>query len=108
MSTPDRRAISALPLLVTWVVADHHHAPMATDDLALLTHGLHARSYLHRFSFLSNSVPLTLVTWCCCPVPTWCTASFLAPAAAPPLSGQAPPGAASPSSGTATSIDEGR
>src|SRR5665213_4041548 len=60
MSTPDRRAISALPLLVTWILADHHHAPMATDDLALFTHGLHARSYLHRFSSLSNSVPLLL------------------------------------------------
>jgi len=47
MSTPDRRAMSALPLLVSWIGADDHHAPVATDDLALLTDGFDARSNFH-------------------------------------------------------------
>src|SRR5580704_11281841 len=62
MSTPDSRATSALPLLVTWVIADDHHPSMATYHLALLTHRLHAWSYLHRFLSLSNSVRSTA---CC-------------------------------------------
>src|SRR3954471_13006225 len=37
----------ALPLLVPRVLADHEHPPVAADDLALLTHRLHRRSYLH-------------------------------------------------------------
>src|SRR4051794_16417761 len=41
------RCSSALPLLVTGVLADHQHPPVAADDLALLTHRLHRRSYLH-------------------------------------------------------------
>src|SRR3954463_279236 len=41
------RAPSALPLLVAGVLADHKHPPVAADDLALLTHRLDRRSYLH-------------------------------------------------------------
>src|SRR5919202_4545793 len=40
-------AASALPLLVARVRADHEHPPVAADDLALLTHRLDRRSYLH-------------------------------------------------------------
>src|SRR3954454_8121038 len=53
MSTPDGRAMSALPLLVSWIGADDHHAPMAADDLALLTDGFDARPDLHWPSLLS-------------------------------------------------------
>src|SRR3954453_1052276 len=38
---------SALALLVTRVLADHHDAAMATDHLALVTDRLDARVYLH-------------------------------------------------------------
>src|SRR5918999_1506578 len=49
MLTPAMRAIVplTLTLLVPWVLADHEHAPVATDDLALLAHRLDRRSYLH-------------------------------------------------------------
>src|SRR5579883_1425738 len=43
-----RQGGSALPLLVTGVLADHEDAPVAADHLALLAHRLHAGSYLHR------------------------------------------------------------
>src|SRR3954452_17023806 len=36
-----------LPLLVPGVLADHEHPPVAADDLALFTHRLDRRSYLH-------------------------------------------------------------
>src|SRR5919106_1845633 len=47
--TPAIRATAALPLplLVSRVLADHEHPTVAADDLALLTHRLHRRSYLH-------------------------------------------------------------
>src|SRR6478609_2656372 len=53
MSTPEMRAIellssSALALLVTRVLADHAHAAVAADDLALLTDLLDTGSDLHR------------------------------------------------------------
>jgi hypothetical protein len=38
---------SALTLLVTWVLADHPDAAVPTDDLALLTDFLDARTNLH-------------------------------------------------------------
>src|SRR3954452_12609284 len=51
MLIPAMRAICllllALPLLVSGVLADHQHPPVAADDLALLTHRLDRRSYLH-------------------------------------------------------------
>src|ERR671914_512690 len=49
MFTPAIRAIWALPLalLVSRVLADHEHPSVAADDLALLAHRLHRRSYLH-------------------------------------------------------------
>src|SRR6059058_6361364 len=49
MLIPAMRAISALPLtlLVPGVLADHEHPPVAADDLALFTHRLDRRSYLH-------------------------------------------------------------
>ena len=42
-----RSSLSALALLVTGVLADHAHAAMAADDLALLADFLDARSDLH-------------------------------------------------------------
>src|SRR3954463_3027535 len=36
-----------LTLLVPGVLADHEHPPVAADDLALFTHRLDRRSYLH-------------------------------------------------------------
>src|SRR5690348_17891947 len=36
-----------LSLLVPGVLADHEHPPVAADDLALFTHRLDRRSYLH-------------------------------------------------------------
>src|SRR5215207_3321109 len=49
MVTPEIRAKRYLPLtlLVTRVLADHQHAAVPADDLALLTHRLDRRSYLH-------------------------------------------------------------
>src|SRR5215207_3595155 len=50
MLMPAMRAIACalpLPLLVTGVRADDQHAPVATNDLALLAHRLDRRSYLH-------------------------------------------------------------
>src|ERR671921_2418250 len=49
MLTPEIRAKLSLPLtlLVTRVLADHQHAAMPADDLALLAHRLDRRSYLH-------------------------------------------------------------
>src|SRR5580700_3847993 len=42
------RAIAlALTLFVTRVRADHEHLAVTADDLALLAHRLHRRSYLH-------------------------------------------------------------
>src|SRR5664279_5342586 len=46
MRVPYRRGLT-LPLLVAGVRTDDQHAPVATDDLALLTHWLDRRSYLH-------------------------------------------------------------
>jgi hypothetical protein len=40
-------AASALPLLVTRVLADHQHVAVTADDLALLAHRFDRRSYLH-------------------------------------------------------------
>src|SRR5271168_2585024 len=40
-------ASSSLALLVTLVLADHQHHPVAADDLAFLAHRLDRRSYLH-------------------------------------------------------------
>src|SRR3954467_4349973 len=45
-----------LPLLMAGVVAEHHHAPVPTDDLALVTDLLDARLDLH-----SLAEPLLLV-----------------------------------------------
>src|SRR3954451_20951560 len=49
MLTPAMRAMPnlPLPLLVPGVLADHEHPAVAADDLALLAHRLHRRSYLH-------------------------------------------------------------
>src|ERR687886_1432724 len=47
MLMPAIRAMSALPLLVARVLADHEHGAVAADDLALLAHGLDRRSDLH-------------------------------------------------------------
>src|SRR4051794_34660262 len=50
MLTPAIRAKALylpLSLLVSWIRADHENAPVAADDLALLAHRLHRRSYLH-------------------------------------------------------------
>src|SRR4051812_12139457 len=50
MLIPAMRAmldLLALPQLVPRVLADHEHPPVAADDLALLTHRLDRRSYLH-------------------------------------------------------------
>src|SRR5215211_8162757 len=48
MLTPAIRAMaSALPLLVSRVLADHEDPSVAADDLALLAHRLDRRSYLH-------------------------------------------------------------
>src|ERR687883_121291 len=47
MLTPAILATLSLPLLVSRVRADHQHAPVAADDLALLAHRLDRRSYLH-------------------------------------------------------------
>src|SRR4051812_5349981 len=45
----DASHATALPLtlLMPGVLADHEHPPVAADDLALFTHRLHRRSYLH-------------------------------------------------------------
>src|ERR671915_488581 len=58
MFTPAIRAIWALPLalLVSRVLADHEHPPVAADDLALLAHRLDRRSYLHDpFRFMDST-----------------------------------------------------
>src|SRR4051812_1432522 len=49
MLTPAIRAkvLLPLPLLVSWVLADHEDPPVTADDLALLAHRLDRRSYLH-------------------------------------------------------------
>src|SRR6478735_11413165 len=48
MSMPAMRAMrSALPLLVSGVVADDHHAAVPADDAALVADLLDAWSYLH-------------------------------------------------------------
>jgi len=36
-----------LPLLVLGVLANHHHASLALDDLAFVANALHTGSYLH-------------------------------------------------------------
>ena len=46
--------VLALPLLVSWIGADDHHAAVAADDLALLTDGFDARPDLHWPSLLSD------------------------------------------------------
>src|SRR3954449_7367061 len=49
MLTPAIRAMTdlPLPLLVTRVLADHEHAAVPANDLALLTHRLDRWTYLH-------------------------------------------------------------
>src|SRR3954447_5650772 len=50
MLTPAMRAKASflpLSLLVSRVLADDENPPVAADDLALLAHRLHRRSYLH-------------------------------------------------------------
>ena len=48
------QSILALALLVLGVLANHHNTAFAANNLALLAHGLHGRSYLHKFvTFLS-------------------------------------------------------
>src|SRR5919112_3275271 len=50
MFTPAMRAKAVplpLSLLVSRVLADDEHPAVAADDLALLAHRLHRRSYLH-------------------------------------------------------------
>src|SRR6478609_7637064 len=50
MLIPAMRAIGdrlPLPLLVPRVLADHEHPTVTADDLALFTHRLDRRSYLH-------------------------------------------------------------
>ena len=43
-----------LALLVLRILANDHDTAFTTNDLALLAHGLHGRSYLHKFvTFLS-------------------------------------------------------
>src|SRR5919202_3615652 len=55
-STPAMRAISALPLLVAGVRADHTHHPTPTYHFAPLADGFHARPYLqNRFLLLAFS-----------------------------------------------------
>src|SRR5210317_301472 len=44
----------ALALLVTRVLADHHHIAVTTNDFALVAHGLNAGTYLHGLSLLSR------------------------------------------------------
>src|SRR4051794_23533580 len=50
-----QRVGSALALLVTRVLADHHDAAVATDHLALVTDRLDARVDLHVSPFLLGS-----------------------------------------------------
>ena len=38
---------SALPLLMLGILADHHHATLAADDLAFVANALHTGSNLH-------------------------------------------------------------
>src|SRR6478672_11283051 len=52
---------SALALLVTRVLADHHDATVATNHLALVAHGLDARVDLHVSPFCSGSAGCLLV-----------------------------------------------
>src|SRR5215211_5625027 len=49
MLTPAIRAkvLLPLPLLVSWVLADHEDPPVTADDLALLAHRLDRGSYRH-------------------------------------------------------------
>src|SRR5680860_1228850 len=47
MSTPEIRAMSALPLLVTGIGADHLDTTVPTDHVALLAHLLDAWSNFH-------------------------------------------------------------
>src|SRR3954462_4700751 len=56
MLIPAMRAMSSLPLplLVSWVRADDEHRAVATDDLALLAHGLDRGSDLHARSLRSQ------------------------------------------------------
>src|SRR3954454_13640309 len=51
------RCGSALALLVTRVLADHHDAAVATDHLALVTDRLDARVDLHQEAFRSAGCP---------------------------------------------------
>src|SRR5919107_3562144 len=70
MLTPAIRAIPSLPLplLVTGVLADHEHPPVAADDLALLAHRLDRGSYLHVPFRLA--VPKKALTVCPPPLPS--------------------------------------
>ena len=44
---PNRPGGLALALLMLGVFADHHHAALALDDLALFADGLHRRTDFH-------------------------------------------------------------
>src|SRR3712207_3821451 len=70
MLTPAMRAMRPLPLplLVTGVLADHEHPPVAADDLALLAHRLDRGSYLHVPFRLA--VPSEALTVCPPPLPS--------------------------------------
>jgi hypothetical protein len=50
----DARDGSALPLLVPWVGADDHGAPVPLDHAAALTHGLDGRTDFHLVSCASR------------------------------------------------------
>ena len=42
-----RATCLALSLLMLRIFADHHYTALSANDLALLAHGLHGRSYFH-------------------------------------------------------------
>jgi len=50
-----RTGKSALSLLMLGVFANYHDFTLALDNLALLAHGLHGRSYFHLFYLLLGS-----------------------------------------------------
>ena len=52
---PDCISRLTLSLLVLGVLADDHDFTLALDDLALLAHGLHGRSYFHLLYLLLAS-----------------------------------------------------
>jgi hypothetical protein len=65
--------VLTLPLLVSRVGADHHHAAVPANDLALLAHRLDARSNLHCLMLHSTGSALptrSRLGNACCPAPT--------------------------------------